>query len=299
MIELPNRITHTEYLKSDKAMHGYRYVQMNKAGKFYCFHKGLNTGLHDTPMLAAYVLHKRATSTGISLSEDESEGIIEYYPEASYLVPGVDPKEVAYLRDPRVMSGWSGTKLRVTRGKRTFQLKRQINDLIYTTQWYNYPMAAAVAFHNQVDLRVAEAFDFKAVRATMGKPDFIRLEEMECNSSTGYFHVYRRDSRFFGRIIYNGEEHATQLYKTAEEAAWDVLHMMEAVPSVDSMVNKVERQTLELNGEDRVKQIRSAYAEIKVAAEELANRPVVKNETACITIGKTMRNGVEVVCDDF
>lgn len=236
---LPNRITQTVYLQDKEEPHGYRFVMQNKDGKYWCKYKGINTGLHPEPMLAAFVLHKLATAKGIDLS-DPTLGKLEPYPESLIRVAHVDYDAIEYLRASAYRSGFVGVQRLLLRGKSRFAFKAFYRGVAYCSEWYDTPAEAAWAFHTQRNLRVGIIRDYEEIWNEL-KPynpftDESKLAPLATDSwKHGYKWVFQRprQSTWYGSIAVDGVCNVnTPFYDTPLEAAWAVLHLQKHVAQV-------------------------------------------------------------------
>lgn len=227
----------TESLQSASAKYGYAHVQKTYKDQYFCYYKGINTGLQPTPMLAALELIKQAKKKGIEIT-DKLE--IDYYPECFFLVPKVDLAAIEYLKEPCVRAMYKGVKLREAKGVRTFVCDIVLDNVAYRSSPHPTPMEAVFAVHTgKVKLKAAVYMPPEDVK---GPADLSVIQHMRCD--TGYKGVRcNSENQFMGIFSVHGVKYYTKRYKSPEEAAWALYHQQLVAPSLDTWEKKIADQT--------------------------------------------------------
>jgi hypothetical protein len=254
---------------------------------YYCYYRGVNTGLHETAQLAAFVLHKLCTSSDIAivLAEREIPDALPY-PECSKPVPAhIDVEALKYLEDKTFRSGYKDVTLLNTREARTFSCATIRDGISYRTKQYRTPVEAAWALHTNEEVKRCVAYELtpELIEEDFGKIDMKAIKTLSNpKSPTGYHHVYSRGPKYNGAYTVDGKVFYTKTYKYREEAAWAVHNHLKAVGDRRStQEKKAAEQVLPINASDLVKEIRGAYNSSK------------------IYVGPTTKAGVEVQHADF
>jgi hypothetical protein len=216
----------TESLKDVHSKFGYTHVQKSFGNKYFCNYKGLNTGLRDTPMLAAYELLQMAKKQNVLVSKAPC---VEYYPEC-FANTKVPLEDIAYLKDTSVKAMYKGMTVRVYKGKRLFTCDIVLDGIAYRSHPHENPMEAAYAVHRG-KARVKEQVFTPKAEDDIGLPDLEQIAYMQVGS--GYKNTYQVApgvQKFIGRYAVYGQEYKTQIYPTPEMAAWAVHCLTKDVP---------------------------------------------------------------------
>lgn len=282
--QLPNRVTQTEYLKTKDNPNGYWHVKQNAYGKYYCYYRGVNTGLHETAQLAAFVLHKLCTASNISivLAEREIPDALPY-PECSKKIPEyIDVDALKYLEDKTFRSGYRDVTLLNTRESRTFSCVTIRDGISYRTKQFRTPAEAAWAIHTNTDVKICIAYELtpELVEEEFGPIDMKAIKTLSNpKSPTGYHHVYSRGPKYNGAYTVDGKVFYTKTYRFREEAAWAVHnHLLAVGDRRGTQATKAAEQVLPITASELIKSIRNEYR---------------------IVIGETTCNGVAVEHADF
>ena len=235
--KLPLLEAATESLRSNTAKYGFAHVQKNYKDLYFCFYKGINTGLQASPMLAAYELIKQAEKRGIEIT-DKLE--IDYYPECFLDVPKVKLEDIEYLREPHVRAMYKGVKLRTAKGVRSFVCDIVLEGIAYRSHTHPTPMEAAYAVHcGKVKVKaevyvpppdVAGPADLSIIQYMLNDTGYKGVSQNVAGAYSGKYSV-------FGVLYY------TKQYHTPEEAAWALHHAISVAPSVDSIEKRLADQT--------------------------------------------------------
>lgn len=240
----------TEFMKDANSPHGYLHVKKNRAEKYYCFYKGINTGLHPTPHLAAFVLQKLCKKFNVDLElEEVPPELAEPYPECDLPVPDyVLLKDIAYLRDTTKRSGYRGVNLLDARGTRSFACKMIHMGKAMTTERYPTPAEAAWALHcrDLVIERDAYIVPTSVDAEEFGPVDVDTIAYLKDDSlSCGYHHVRWHDGKYEGHYTVDELTYVTHRYKFAQDAAWAVHHHLEAAAARrTTQVTKAKNQVV-------------------------------------------------------
>ena len=261
------------YLRSDENPHGYLHVKKNRAGQYYCFYKGVKSGLHPTPELAVFVLHKLCARANVEIEmEEEEPELAEPYPECDLPVPSyVNLSDIAYLRDTTRRSGYKGVRLLDARGRRTFACKMVHNGEACTTQRYDTPAEAAWALHTRDLVIATEAYVV---------PEYVAAEKFgmidvdviaylkEPTLATGWHHVRFYEGKYEGHYTVDEIEYLTHRYMFASHAAWAVHHhLVAAKDRRTTQLTKAENQVVPIKVADFISGFHQEYAAKKSAAE--------------------------------
>lgn len=228
----------TAEIKDPTARYGYSHVQKSFGDRYFCNYKGLSTGLHDTPMLAAYELLKIAKKQGVIV---ESRPDIEYYPECFANVK-FNVAEIEYLKDSTVKAMYKGIKTRVYRGKRVFTCDIVLDGIAYRSHPHDTPMEAAYAVHKG-KAKVKEYVFVPGPEPTT-LPDLDAIKYMQVGSGYRFvFQVAPGLEKYQGRYSIYGQEYKTSICPTMEHAAWIVHCLTKDAPQMDTWEKKIADQT--------------------------------------------------------
>lgn len=226
----------TQYLRDNDEPHGFKYVRQGRNGQYFCKVGKINTGLHPTPLLAAFVLDKLAKLKKVDLTVAKEDC---HYPEFYTELPFIDYDAIKYLRHSGYKSGYLCIRQYLYRGKPRYSFRGFWNGVAYRSDLYDTPGEAAWALHTGENLRMGIIRDYEEMWSKMvpfnmfdTKHDKAIQKLANPSLQTGY-HYVRRDSssgKFFGVVVADGIcELRTPNYALPQEAAWAVLHMQKHV----------------------------------------------------------------------
>ena len=256
----------TSCLQSSSAKYGYTHVQSNGRGRYYCVYKTINTGLHETPMLAAYNLLRLAKKSKVEVLNRID---VEYYPE--YFIKTVDETAMEYLREPNVKAGWKGVKIRVNKGVRSFSCDIVLDGHAYRSKSYATPAEAAWEVHCGKAKRAVVYEQKPDTKGLVSLADIVYLQDGGTypDGEISYKCVRPSGNGFKGSFAIHGVYYYTEWYALAEQAAWAIHHHLLDAPEIDSIAKSADARRMPENAADMRARISREYAEARANLVEV------------------------------